>query len=781
MKKVKTKILTIILGVTIFILIASLVVEFTNSYKIVNNSMKTTLTLVAEQTSKNISSDISEIDDAILDMSKSAYFMVESDEIAASNVTDYQKLKGINQVSLYDLDGNVLGGNFDSDIDFGTVPEFKEAIETGEARHIMPVKLPDDAYYYLAIFPVLKNNEVIRVIVAPFAYEKLNSVVEGYTIGKKGNVYLINKQGSELSVDNLANTVLSGAPIDMENVNSDKDKEALHQEFVKNTESEYIKQNIDGEAYVAAKAYNESLGCFVVISMPQSEVFDITPIIRDTGVLLLGLLLFMLVISKVLSKAIIIPLMNSIDRLKELAKGNITDPVIVYNSKDEIGAMTRALDETVTSLRFYVSNIAEKLNDISNGDLTDRMHGSFKGDFVKIKSTFNNILASLIDTFGNINSSAEQVNSGASQVSNGAQALSQGATEQASSIEQLSATIMDISSEIKHNAQSAKNAAAIVTTNNEEIQSCNNEMNEMLKAMDEISDSSYQISKIIKVIDDIAFQTNILALNAAVEAARAGSAGKGFAVVADEVRNLAEKSAQAAKQTTNLIKGSADSVENGTKIAKETADALASIVEKSKNINTLVKNISVASDKQADSIVQINSGIEQISGVVQTNTATAEQSAAASEELSSQSSLLKNMVSKFKLGDKKKLFSTADSMVFSSESQTFSASHADTKKPTNDELAFGGAVTDSPADDEFAFHESESDSSADDEFAFGGTASDSSSDDEFSFSGTASESSADDELAFHESASDNSADDEFSFGGTIDDNDLNVDDEDNKY
>ena len=475
------------------------------------------------------------------------------------------------------------------------------------------------------------------------------------------------------------------------------------------------------------------------------------------------------------------PLESASERLKSLADGNLTDPVNIPKTQDELYELTNALQDTVSSLKIYITKITDSLVNISDGNLTDRMHGSFQGDFIKIKSTFNTILLSLIDTFANIRNAAEQVNNGANQVSNGAQALSQGATEQASAIQELSATIFDVSHQINNNAKSAKQAESIVGNTMANIISCNDDMNKMLGAMDEINVSSNEISKIIKVIDDIAFQTNILALNAAVEAARAGSAGKGFAVVADEVRSLAAKSAEAAKQTTALIEGSVETVDRGSKIAKQTAKSLGEIVNMSKDIDDIVKNISKASENQAESIQQINNGIDQISAVVQTNTATAEQSAAASEELSGQSLLLTNMIAKFRLGDKEKLFSGADSAVMtggfgglsntSSNSFDFggsSAAPADefafggTSAPGN-EFAFGGNTTSAPAQaDEFAFGSNTTSAPASaDEFAFGSNTTPApASADEFAFGGNA------------QSGSD------FQFGGDLK---IDLDDDDNKY
>ncbi len=473
------------------------------------------------------------------------------------------------------------------------------------------------------------------------------------------------------------------------------------------------------------------------------------------------------------------PLESASERLKSLADGNLTDPVNIPKTQDELYELTNALQDTVNSLKLYITKITDALVNISEGNLTDRVHGSFNGDFIKIKSTFNTILLSLIDTFSNIRNAADQVNNGANQVSNGAQALSQGATEQASAIQELSATISDVSQQINNNAKSAKQAESIVDNTMANIISCNDDMNKMLGAMEEINVSSNEISKIIKVIDDIAFQTNILALNAAVEAARAGSAGKGFAVVADEVRSLAAKSAEAAKQTTALIEGSVETVDRGSKIAKQTAKSLAEIVNMSKDIDDIVKNISKASENQAESIHQINTGIDQISAVVQTNTATAEQSAAASEELSGQSLLLTNMIAKFRLGDKEKLFSGADSAVmtggFGGLSRTslnsfdFGGSSAapaeefafgGSSAPAN-EFSFGGNATPAPSQaDDFAFGSNTIPAPEQaDEFAFGGGTT-SAPVDEFAFGGNT------------QSGSD------FQFGGDLK---IDLDDDDNKY
>lgn len=341
------------------------------------------------------------------------------------------------------------------------------------------------------------------------------------------------------------------------------------------------------------------------------------------------------------------------DIATEIAAGNLNISVDV-DSNDEIGEVAAAMGDTVSRLNSYMAYIQEitnVLDEIADGNLRFNLEQEYVGEFEKIKLALENISDSLNSTIGDINQSSEQVLSGSEQVSAGAQALSQGATEQASSVEELAATINEISAQISSNADNAKTAdeqAANVVT---EADESNQRMRDMLSAMDDINDSSKKISKIIKDIEDIAFQTNILALNAAVEAARAGAAGKGFAVVADEVRNLASKSAEASQNTATLIEGSLRAVENGIRIANDTAASLENVVNGINTVTGTVSKISEASDAQAKSASQIAQGIDQISSVVQTNSATAEQSAAASEELSGQAHMLKELVNRFKLKD----------------------------------------------------------------------------------------------------------------------------------
>ncbi len=323
--------------------------------------------------------------------------------------------------------------------------------------------------------------------------------------------------------------------------------------------------------------------------------------------------------------------------------------MVEIDSNDEIGTLSKCFDNTISRLRNYIGEISHMLEAIAGGDLTAQITQEYVGDFAAIRTSLNDILQRLNSTVGQIVSSAEHVSAGAEQMSVASQALSQGSMEQTGAVEELEETMRSVTSSVRQTAESVQRAREQVDGMGVQLAEGNQRMHEMTGAMREISDSSNEIEKIIKTIEDIAFQTNILALNAAVEAARAGTAGKGFAVVADEVRNLAAKSAEASQSTSALIGRSIAAVNQGTQIAGATARQLEGIVANANGIVETINAIAADAQTQAGAVEQIQDQIGQITGVVQTNSSTAEESAATSQELSAQASVLKQLVKTFRL------------------------------------------------------------------------------------------------------------------------------------
>lgn len=360
-----------------------------------------------------------------------------------------------------------------------------------------------------------------------------------------------------------------------------------------------------------------------------------------------ALIISSLVMWKLL-RSITVPLNEIEQATHALAKGDFSVD-LSYDSADEFGNTCRSMEESFAKLKSIIADINHVLSALSNGDLTVDPSVAYPGEMREIEDSIEKLIQKLNLSFGEIVGAAAQINAGAEQVSTGAQALAQGATEQASSVQELAASISDISQQVQTNSENAQKANVLAAGAGDVAQATLGDMESMIAAMKEITTTSESIGKIIKVIDNIAFQTNILALNAAVEAARAGSAGKGFAVVADEVRNLAGKSADAAKNTTELIDSTIQAVSHGEEIANKANAAFEELHKKVTEVVSTINVITEASSEQASNIQQITVGVDQISAVVQTNSATSEESAAASEELSGQANTLKQLVAQFKL------------------------------------------------------------------------------------------------------------------------------------
>ncbi len=348
--------------------------------------------------------------------------------------------------------------------------------------------------------------------------------------------------------------------------------------------------------------------------------------------------------------AVISPINEAKDVLHELSEGNLSAHMS-GSYRGDYTIIKDALNDTIDTLHGYIEEISHVLGELSRGNLTCAIEAGYRGDFVALKDSINGIIVSLNEIMGEISKAAGHVAIGTQQVSGGSQEISEGAINQAGSIQELTATMSVIAEQTKLNADNANEAFQLSTAMHDGAQSGRAKMQGVQKAMEDINESSANISKIIKVIDDIAFQTNILALNAAVEAARAGAQGKGFGVVAEEVRNLAARSAGAAKETAELIEGSARKTQAGNRIADDAMKAFEHIVADVEKAVKLVEEIAEASNRQSTAIEQVSLGINSMSTVVQTNSAFAEETAAAAQELSGQAEILHGMVAQFKLCD----------------------------------------------------------------------------------------------------------------------------------
>lgn len=415
----------------------------------------------------------------------------------------------------------------------------------------------------------------------------------------------------------------------------------------KNTGSmEFEYEGID---YVSMSRVSRTTGWLAIATLPVSEVNAprnrLITVLAVVSILIIALLIF--VILKTVRR-LVKPLADISADMHSFSEGRLSIDIDIHGN-DEIGLLADSIRSSTHTLREMILDLAHVLKEISDGNLNVDVTGHYTGDFAAIREALEQILLSLNNALGQINIAADQVSSGAEQVSTSAQELSLGASEQAGSVEELAVTVSEISRHVSQNARNALEASRDAGAVKNEADAGNQQMQELLAAMENIVSSSRKIRKILKTIEEIAFQTNILSLNASVEAARAGAAGKGFAVVAEEIRSLAAKSAQASTNTNTLINDSLTAAEAGSKIAAETAQAMQKVMEGVDKVAASITSISSASQDQSDSIRQVTSGINQISDIIQTNSATAEESAAASEELSAQAQLLKELAGRFSL------------------------------------------------------------------------------------------------------------------------------------
>ena len=525
---------------------------------------------------------------------------------------------------------------------YGTQDFYKQAQESKTASATLPTENPDTGKgsFYMTV-PILDGDRFLGIVTTEISTEVFNEL-DMSTLGYENVFFDV--------LDNQNNFVYSNNP-DAKGKNlGDLIGQKYNDMLVEKMQSKEAFFQRDGQVRYYVPLQIEGVDWWVQTAMTIPH-FD-----QEKNQLLFALILSEVIIFILVQVINFVRISNALKPLKkisevgkEVAGGNF-DVEIHYPHKDEIGELSGSISEVIGRSKKIVFDLRDRLDAMAGGNFTENLESEeYVGDYAPLLESLKHIQEDMNRTLQEVHASSVQVLSSAEQVNTGAQSLSQGATEQASSIEERSANMQDISQSIQASTKTAGDAYKLQGEAGVAVLQSNEKMEEMRKAMDDITAKSNEISKIIKTIDDIAFQTNILSLNAAIEAARAGAAGKGFAVVADEVGNLAQKSAKAAQNTGLLIEETIEAVEKGAKITEETAESLNSVSKSTEEVNTLIEKISAASSKDLEGITSLNQGLQQISSVVQANSATAEQSAAASEELTGQANKMNELVERFQL------------------------------------------------------------------------------------------------------------------------------------
>lgn len=505
----------------------------------------------------------------------------------------------------------------------------------------------DSQSYVVGASGVLKdgNGEVRGVAAADVYLDSISRIVSQTRIEDTGGIFLVDTrtdtiighQDAEILGKKLGEIGTGMYAYAEERIGAGKEELSLY-------EDTYVQvAQVPGSDWTAV--------AYVSRGEVLRELSDLT---RYMTIVAVGALILVTVLVAIQIRRIIGRPVKELSQVAtRIAEGNLNQS-IRYRSRDELGVLADNFNRVTLRLRDYVKYIDEisnKLREIAGGNLAFTLENDYAGEFAKIKDSLEEISVELNETMGQLRVASRDVAAGAEQVSGGAVTLSQGSTEQASEVEALAGHINAVSDSVGNIAKGAEEARNISRDVKQGLLDSNEKMGYLTEVIQKTSDKSAEIHKIVKTIEDIAFQTNILALNAAVEAARAGEAGKGFAVVADEVRTLAGKSSDAAKETTNLLSQTISSMEEGVKAARDTAGSMLSVVEQADRMDGLIGGIADYTRQQAVNAEEITHGIDQIAVVVQTNVETAEASAAASEELSGQAMVLREMVGRFRLKD----------------------------------------------------------------------------------------------------------------------------------
>lgn len=485
------------------------------------------------------------------------------------------------------------------------------------------------------------------IVFARLSCDSFSKMINDISLGKSGYGFIVDKAGTVVAHKNQDNVNQQLNYIETAKTDSSfSDAAKMVQNMIAGKPGIESIHHKGSQLTVGYAPIPNTDGWSIGVAAKTSELMEGFYISIFIMILFIVVFLIIALICAIrIASPIVNPVIKMVDRLELLSQGDLHSDVPEYVSDDEIGTLSASLKYTVSSLRSIINDATTVLDGVEKGNCTLTIESDYKADFIRLKTSINGIIANLNTTFGNFRDSINQISNGADQISSGAQLLASGTTQQAATVEELTASISNVAHHSEENVVTVSTVNEYVKQTGIELTKGNSYIQNLNQAMTEIGEASKKITNITKVIEDIAFQTNILALNAAIEAARAGEAGKGFAVVADEVRNLAEKVTDAAGETSSLLAHSSSLVENGESLSRETVEILKGLADKADFLGESMEKIRSSSAEQVDAIQQINTGLTQVSAVVQTNAATAEESSASSEELAAQAQAMKDEIS----------------------------------------------------------------------------------------------------------------------------------------
>ncbi len=654
MKSIRKKITVCLMATVLIALIAvgssSIALNYRSTIATVDQMMSETAVLAAERIEQELTAYKNVVMDTgcIAQLSDAAVSVEEKRAIIDERVS----MHGFQRGNIVGADGySIFDGNNYSDREYvkqamqGNIYVSEPLVSkvTGEKSIMVAAPLYADG---------VQGAQIAGVVyfVPPETF--LNDIVSSIQVSENSRAYMINKTGDTIADITLETITTQNIETEAQSDSTLEQLAAIHGEMRQGKNGFGSYKSADGTRYAAYAPVGGTDGWSVAVTALKTDYLKDTyfGMVINVLVILISILASIVVALK-LSVNISTPMRACAERMKLLVEGDLESPVPQTMGRDETAELTRSTAEMVNGLNTIIHDISYLLTEMAgkNFDIQSSHREAYVGDFQNILLSMRTLKVELSNTMRQINVSANQVSSASGQVSNGAQTLSNGAMQQASSVEELAATIADISESAKKTAAAAEEAGRFVDRAGAQLGISVEHVKELNVAMEKISNSSEEISKIISTIENIAFQTNILALNAAVEAARAGTAGKGFAVVADEVRNLASKSDEAAKATKELIESSIAVVGEGSEAVSKVTEALEQTSQHAGNVATQMGVVVEAVERQTSALGQVNDGIDQISSVVQTNSATAEESAAASQQLSAEASSLKTLVDQFTL------------------------------------------------------------------------------------------------------------------------------------